>query len=201
MCSRGSPEAATKSQSATSPLPSQGPKRGRNCYAAPAFSGSPKERTKSQLAASPLPSRGPTRGWKCYVTRVFSGVPRSGDKITIGYLTPAFSGTQKRAELLQSPCVLGGPRKRGQNHNWLPHPPGAHKRVEMLRNPCVLGGPKSGDKITIGCLTPAFSGTQKRVELLQSPCVLGGPQKRGQNHNWLPHPCLLGGTKEGGNAT
>ena len=32
----------------------------------------------------------------------------------------------------------------------------------MLRHPCILGGPQTkGDKIRIGCLTPAFSGIPK----------------------------------------
>ena len=31
----------------------------------------------------------------------------------IGSLTPAFSGTQKRAELLHHPCILGDPRTKG----------------------------------------------------------------------------------------
>ena len=43
-----------------------------------------------------VPSRGPTRGWKCYVT-------------------PAFSGAHKRAEVLHNPLILGGPQQRGQN--------------------------------------------------------------------------------------
>ena len=37
--SRGSPNKGTKSQVATSPLPSPGPTSGRNCYKSPAFSG------------------------------------------------------------------------------------------------------------------------------------------------------------------
>ena len=31
----------------------------------------------------------------CNITPVFSGVPNKGDKITNGYITPAFSGAQK----------------------------------------------------------------------------------------------------------
>ena len=41
----------TKSEAATSPLPSRGPKRGRKCCVSPAFLGVPKQRgTKSELA-------------------------------------------------------------------------------------------------------------------------------------------------------
>ena len=67
---------------------------------------------KSELAASPLPSQGSKRGQKCYITPEFSGVPNAkrGEKIEtiIGYLTLAFSGAQKRAEMLRHLCILGG---------------------------------------------------------------------------------------------
>ena len=36
-----------------------------------------------------------------------------GDKIRSGYVTPAFSGAQKRADLLRHPCILGGPQTKG----------------------------------------------------------------------------------------
>ena len=32
-----------------------------------------------------------------------------------GYLTPAFLGARKWAEMLPNPCILGGPQQRGQN--------------------------------------------------------------------------------------
>ena len=54
----GVPIKGTKSEKATSPLPSRGPKRGRKCYVTPAFSGSPTKGTKSEVATSPLPSQG-----------------------------------------------------------------------------------------------------------------------------------------------
>ena len=63
-----------------------------------------------------MPSRGPTSGRKCYVTpelsegpNTKSGVqyqkltPTKGNKIWSGCLTPAFSGGQKRAEMLCHP--------------------------------------------------------------------------------------------------
>ena len=99
---------------------------------------------------------------KCYA------LPFSGDKIRSGCLTIAFSGAQKRAEVLHNPCILRGPQTKGDKIRiggltaafW-----GAQKRAEVLRNPCVLGSPQTkGDKIRIGCLTPAFSGAQKRAE-------------------------------------
>ena len=42
-----------------------------------------------------------------------SGVPKQGDKFGSGCLTPAFSGVQKRAEVLRNPYVLGGSPNKG----------------------------------------------------------------------------------------
>ena len=87
------------------------------------------------MATSPLPSQGPKRGRNRYITPAFSGSPNAklGNKIRSGYLTPAFSVAQKRAELLHNPCILGDPQRqaRGENQKWLPHP-------------CLLRGPKEG---------------------------------------------------------
>ena len=45
--------------------------------------------------------------------------------------------------------------------------------------PHRLEGPQTkGDKIRIGCLTPAFSGAQKKAEMLCHPCILGGLQTK-----------------------
>ena len=51
--------------------------------------------------------------------------PTKGDKIRSGYLTPAFSRAQKRAEVLRHPCILRGPQRqaRGKNQKW---PTGGH---------------------------------------------------------------------------
>ena len=51
------------------------------------------------------------RGRKCYAAPTFSGSPTPSAEITIriGYLARAFSGAQKRAEMLRHPCILGGP--------------------------------------------------------------------------------------------
>ena len=84
------------------------------------------------MATSPLPSQEPKRGQNCYITPAFSGIlnDKLGDKIRSRYLTLAFSGAQKKAELLRNPCILGDPQReaRGQNQKWLPHI-------------CLLGGP------------------------------------------------------------
>ena len=155
---------------ATSPLPSQGPKRGRKCYVTHAVWGSPTPSAggNSEVATSPLHSRGPRRGQKCYVTSAFSRVP-SREKFRSGYLTPAFSGAHRMAEVLHNPCILGVPNA------------------------------KRGSTFRSGYLTPTFSGAKKRAEVLRNPCIPGGPQRQawGEIHMWLPHPrnpCILGGS-------
>ena len=67
-------------------------------------------------------------------------------KIRSGYLTPAFSGAQKRAKMLRHPCILGGPQTKGDEIRigcLTPAFSGAQKRAEMLRHPCILGGPQT----------------------------------------------------------
>ena len=117
----------------------------------------------------------------------------------------AFSGTQKRAELLCHPCIHGDPQQRGA-------------KSKMVALPLPSLGPKTGGKCYI---TPAFVGFPNKVEQNQRwprhPCLLGGskegaksyvtlaisgiPNKAEQTQKWLPHPCLLGGLEEGSNAT
>ena len=221
----------TKSEVAASPLPSRGPTCGQKCYVTPAFSGVPKQGHKSEVAASPLasqgatsplrsrrspnkgrrsemaaspvPCRGPTSGRKCYITPAFLGVPKHGDDIRSGYLTLAFSGAQKWAEVLRKPCILVGPQTRGPNQKWLPHPrplKGLTSGRKCWVAPEFSGVPKQRGKIGNGYLSHAFSGAHKWAEVLRNPYILGGPQTRGPNQKWLPHPCLLAGLTRGQNS-
>ena len=113
--SRGLPkESGTKSEWATSPLPSRGPKRGQKCYLAPAFSGD------AQTKADIIKIGSLTNViWRAQNGAEMLPHPRpktEGDKIRMGCLTAAFSGAQTRAEMLPHPCVLrGSPKKKGQN--------------------------------------------------------------------------------------
>ena len=102
----------TKSEVAASPLPSREPKRGRNCYITPAFSGVPNKGDKIKA--------GPKEGENATPPLHSRGSPTKGNKIRSGSLTPAFSGAQKRADLLRNPCILGGPQRqaRGENQKW-----------------------------------------------------------------------------------
>ena len=54
----------------------------------------------------------------------------------------------------------------------------------MLHSPCILGDPQTkGDKIRIGCLSPAFWGAHKWAEMLHNPCILGYPQQMRQHQS------------------
>ena len=127
------------------------------------------------MATSHLPSRVRKKGRNCYVTPALLGIPNTkhADNIRSGYLTHAFSGTQRRAKLLCYPTFSGIPDAKG------------------------------GENVGIGGITLAFWEVQKRAELLRNPCIYNRPQRqaRGENHKWLPNPCLLQGSKEGGIAT
>ena len=102
---------------------------------------------------------------------MLSGVPNAkcGEKVRSGYLTLAFSGAKKRAEVLRNLCILGGPQRQawGENQKW-------------LRPPCLLGG-----------------GGQMRAEVLRTPSILGGPQRQspGENEKWLLTAAISGAEK------
>ena len=179
--SRGSPTKGNKIRSGCHTLPYWGPKRGRECYVTPAFSGTPNTAEQNQKRLPhPCLLRGPKEGGNAMSPLHSRGSlkPSTGNKIRSGYLTPAFSKAQKRAEMLCHPCILGDPQQRGT-------------KSEVAATPCLIGGPKEGgnatsplhsrghptqrSKIKSGCLTPAFLGAQKRAEMLCHPCILGGP--------------------------
>ena len=103
--------------------------------------------TKLEVAASPLPSQG-------------SPTPSARSKIRSGYVTRAFSGAQKRAEMLHHPCILGGPQQRAAKSEMAasPLPSRGQKRGGNAASAPHSRGfpmPSAGSKIRIGCLTPA----------------------------------------------
>ena len=186
----------TKSEVAASPLPSQGPKRRRKCYATLAFSGIPNEGEQNQK-------------WMPHPCLL--GGPKEG-----GNYTPPLHSQFHHRQAWGAKSELA-PNKEEQNQKWLPHPCllGGPKEGRNATSPLhSRGSPTKGNKIRNGCLTPAFSGIQKRAEMLHHSCILGDPQSQArgaksevasnkgeQNQQWSPHPYLLGGPKEGGNAT
>ena len=201
---------------ATSPLPTRGPKRGRKCFVTPGCA-KPSARTQSEVGTSPRPSRGPRRGRYCYSTLAFSGVPNAkrGKKIRSDDLNLAFSGAQKRADLLPNPCILGGPQHqaRGQNQKWLSHPYllGGPNEGRIATHPCILGGPEGGGIVTqpLHSRRSPTPRAGRKSEVATSTLPSEGPasgqnaqhQARGQNQKWLPHPYIVRGPEEGGIAT
>ena len=101
----------TKSELATSPLPSRGAQRGRKCYATHAFSGAPNRKGRnSEWATLALPSQVPKECGIVTQPLCSRGSRIERDQITTRDLTLAFSGAPKRAERPHNPCVVGGPR-------------------------------------------------------------------------------------------
>ena len=184
------------------------PTTGRKSYIIPAFSGVPQQGDKikggpqgggsatSALRSRGSPTRGPsqrgpTSGRKCYITPAISGVPNKGTKSKVAH---------KWAEVLHLPCVLGGPRTRGQGQWW----PTSGRKCYII--PPFSGVPKQGDKVKGGqqvggratsplrsqgslskgtksmvatsgqkcSITPAFLGVPK-----QGDKIKGGPQVGG----------------------
>ena len=103
------------------------------------------------------------------------GVPKKGDKITSGYITPAFSRVQDWAQLTYNPYILNPPQDGDKITSgyltlaFLRAQDWAH----LLCNPYVLGVPIRGDKIAEGGNTLAFLGAQD-CRIATWPCVLRG---------------------------
>ena len=137
----------TKLELVTSPLLSPGPTGGQGCYATPAFLGVSGERI-------------------CYATPAFRGVTNKGDKMRIRYLTFAFSGAHKWAELQRNTCILRGPQKRDEIRigSLTLAFRSAHRWADLLRNPWILGRRKQGGR---------------NENWLPHPCFLRGPQVGG----------------------
>ena len=73
---------------------------------------------KAELMYVPKPVGGAGGGGAVCTTRT---TPFPKEKLSpctrIGCLNLAFSGAQKRAEMLHHPCILGGAQQRGQNQS------------------------------------------------------------------------------------
>ena len=118
--------------------------------------------------ASPLPSRGSKRGRKCYVTPAFSGAQKRAEMLR----HPCILGAQKRAEMLRHPFTLGDPQQRGT-------------KSEVATSPLPSRGPKRGRKCYA---TLAFSGVpnaklgSKSSKPIHGQFHIGdGPQR---HHMW-----------------
>ena len=219
---------------ATSPVPSWGsPNKGTKSKVPhkwaellhhPCLLGGPQTRGQSE--------RWPTSGRNCYITPAFSGVPKQGDKVKGGQQVGGSATSRVRswwspnkgtnskvahrwAELLDHPCLLGGPQTRGQSQRC----PTSGQNCYIT--PAFFGVPKQGDKVKGGpqvariATSPLRSrgspnkGTKSKVahkwaKVIHHPCVLGGPQTRGQSQRWPTSgqncyitPAFLGVPKQG----
>ena len=202
-CILGGPQRqarGTKSEVATSPLPSQEPKGWWKCYVTLAFSGIPNKGEPNQSWLLHLPSRGPKRGWKCYVTPAFSGIRINEEQKRNWLPCACLLGGTKEAEMLRHPCILGGPQRKARGAKSEVATSlafsGAQKRVQMLHHPYILGGPQRqarGAKSEVASSTVASRGAKRGRKCCITPTFSGIPSKWEQDQKWLPHPCLLGG--------
>ena len=95
-------------------LACRGPKRGRKCYIAPAFSGVlNKGEGNQKWLPHPCLLGGPKEGGNAMSPLHSRGSPTKGNKIKSGSLTLAFSGAPKRAEMLRKAYVLEDPQPSG----------------------------------------------------------------------------------------
>ena len=121
----------TKSQVATSLLPSREPKSGRSSDKLVHSRGSLEKGVKI-TSGYINPAFSGAQDWAELIRNpVYPGFPRKRDKITSGYITPPSRGPKIGRNHYVTPVVLGVPEKRGQNHKWLHHP-------------CLLGGTRLG---------------------------------------------------------
>ena len=135
--SRGSPKKGTKSELATSPLPSRGPTSGWNCYITPTFSGVPSKGGKiksSKVVTSPRLSWGPTSGRNCYITPAFSGVPSKGDKINSGCIGGKDKSVDMQAKRI-SPKFFRRSGVLASKNTLNPPPPQTIFKGGGVRNP------------------------------------------------------------------
>ena len=70
------------------------------------------------------------------------------NKIRSGCLALAFSGAQKRAEMLRHPCILGDPQRQARGAKSEVVPNKGEQNQEWLPHPCLLRGPKEGGNAT-----------------------------------------------------
>ena len=194
-CILGAPQRqarGAKAEVVVSFVTSWHPQRGRKCYITPACSGVPNVKRGEQKhkwlfhsllfggpkdvghATSPLHPRG-------------SPTPSAGSIIRSGDLIPAFSGGQKRAEMICHACILRGPQRqaRGTKSDMVASALAcleAKKKVETVRLRCILGRPQrqargAKSEMVASALPCPCREAEKRAEMLRH---LGGPQRQGQ---------------------
>ena len=146
-CIFGKPrQKGRKSVVGASPVPSQGPRRGRNCYVTPALLWVRNAKRRGKIRSGCL-------------TPMFL----EAQKRPVLLRNPCILGGPKRQgrgenqKRIYHPCLVGGPEEG-----------------PIVRNPRDLGGggggnAKCGGESKSGHITPAFSGNQKGAQMATSP--------------------------------
>ena len=87
---------------ATSPLPSRGAKKGRNCYVTPAFSGIPNAKRRDKIRSA-------------YLTPTFAVAQKWAELLhnpcCLG--DPQRQAREENQKCLPHPCLYGGPEEGG----------------------------------------------------------------------------------------
>ena len=153
-------------------------------------------------ATSPVHSRGsPTKGNKIRsgcLTPAFSGAQKGAAMLRHTCILGCPQQRGSKSEDAASPLPSEGPKRRRKCYgtptlSWVPNK--GQQNQKWLHHPCLFKGPKrggnatspmhsrgsptKGNKISSGCLTPAFSRAQKGPEMVRYACILGGPQQKG----------------------
>ena len=118
--------------------------------------------------------------------------------------------------MLCKPCVLGGPKTRGQNKKCPPHPcllrgpkmgtsatqplhsrgsPNKGGEPEVVASPLPCWGPKRERKCQI---TPSFSGIPQQGNKIRSGCLTPAFSGAQRGAHVLSNPCVLGRTQTTG---
>ena len=108
-CLLGAP---TEGATAMQPLPSRGPKRGRNSYIAVAISGIPNKGQHNHTWLSHPCLLGGHKRAELLRKPCILGDPQEMGQNEKWLPHPCLLGGRKRVELLHNPCILGGPQQR-----------------------------------------------------------------------------------------
>ena len=145
-CVLGAPlQKGTKLELATSPVPSRGPKKGRNCCTTPTFRGIRQKKGTNQNWLHHPYLLGARKWAELLRNPCVLGAPlQKGTKLELATSPVPSRGPKKGRNCCTTPTFRGIRQKKGTNQNWLHHPYllGARKWAELLRNPYVLGGPQ-----------------------------------------------------------
>ena len=136
-------------------------------------------------------TRGPNKNWLPHACLL--GGPHMGGSATSPLHSQGSPNKRTKSEVAASPVPSPGPTS-GQKRDTTLHSgryPNKGTKLDVAASPvhsrgptsgrkgyitpAFLAVPKQGDKISSGCLTPAFSGAHGWVEVLRNPCTLRGP--------------------------